>query len=167
MLMLIKKLSLELFILAVVGLFFNTALASDAALTNSINQMIEQNRTVQSNVTNNNSDNRYALILFYLHSCPHCQRFDPVLKQFSVNHNIPVLPYTLDGESLPSFPDSVSPSHAEILKFFSTQNLVVPTLFLMDQKTHRIYPVLQGEATEEQLAQRLSQLISQISEIKT
>lgn len=163
----IKKLFLKLFICIAIGLFFNTASASNAALTNSINAVIKQNQTVQSNVTNTNSGNRYALILFYLHRCPHCQRFDPIVRRFSEAHRIPVLPYTLDGESLPSFPDSVNPSHAEILKFFPTQNPVVPTLFLMDQKTHRIYPVLQGEATEEQLSQRLSQLISQMSEVKT
>lgn len=167
MLIKIKKPFLKLFICIVIGLFFNTESTSNTKLANSINAVIQQNQEVQGNITSTNSDNRYAFILFYLHRCPHCQRFDPIVRRFSKAHSIPVLPYTLDGESLPSFPGSISPSHAEILKFFPTQNPVVPTLFLMDQKTHRIYPVLQGEATEGELSQRLSQLISQINEIKT
>lgn|SRR3989338_5034464 len=162
----IKKIFLKLLICSALCFVLSAAFASNSELTNSINAMIAQNKTVKSNVASTNSDNRYALILFYLHSCPHCQRFDPIVKKFSEDHRIPVLPYTLDGESLPSFPNSVSPSNAEILKFFQTQNPVVPTLFLMDQKTHRIYPVLQGEATQTQLSQRLTQLISQISEEK-
>lgn len=158
---------LKLIICAALCSIWGATFAFNAELINSINAVIQQNQEVQGNITSTNSDNRYAFILFYVHSCPHCQRFDPIVRRFSKAHSIPVLPYTLDGESLPSFPDSSNPSHAEILKFFPTQNPVVPTLFLMDQKTHRIYPVLQGEATEGELSQRLSQLISQINEEKT
>lgn len=99
-----------------------------------------------------------AFVLFYMASCPHCKRFDPVLKQYSVRHHIPVLAYTLDGRSLPSFPSSVTPSQDEMNQFFPNGNAVVPTLFLMDLDKQRMIPVLKGEATQRQLSQRMKQL---------
>lgn len=153
--------------------FLNEALAVNTTLTNTINNMISNQPTSVSDKTDNqhlskenkNNINRFAFILFYLHSCPHCQRFDPILRDFSENNKIPVLAYTLDGQALPSFPDSVNPTKAEVMKFFPTKSPVVPTLFLMDQQTHRIYPVLQGEATESQLSQRYTHVTEKINEI--
>lgn len=149
----------------------NIVYAVNTQLTNSINNIIaaHQVTTNQVNVLNSGESqpvnaNRFAFILFYLHSCPHCQRFDPILRDFSQNNRIPVLAYTLDGQALPSFPDSVTPTQSEVLKFFPTKNPVVPTLFLMDKKTHLIYPVLQGEATKTQLSQRVDQLTNQIEQ---
>ncbi len=98
---------------------------------------------------------REAFIVFYMGRCPHCQRFDPVLKAYALKHHIPVLAYTLDGRSLPSFPQSVLPSQAEMNRFFPQGNAVVPTLFLMNFAQHKIFPVLQGEASMHQLEARL------------
>ncbi len=109
-------------------------------------------------VNSQNNSPKEALILFYMASCPHCQRFDPVLKAYAVKHHIPVLAYTLDGRSLPSFPQSVLPSQAEMNRFFPNGHPVVPTLFLMNLDQQKIMPVLQGEAKAYQLDQRLQQI---------
>ncbi len=109
-------------------------------------------------VYSQNNSPREAFILFYMASCPHCQRFDPVLKAYAVKHHIPVLAYTLDGRSLPSFPQSVLPSQAEMNRFFPNGHPVVPTLFLMNLDQHKIMPVLQGEAKAYQIDQRLQQI---------
>ena len=29
-----------------------------------------------------------AFVLFYSASCPHCQRFDPILKRYAVSHHM-------------------------------------------------------------------------------
>ena len=63
-----------------------------------------------------------AFVLFYMSSCPHCRRFDPILKHYAKTHHIPVLAYTLDGQSLPSFPNSVVPNRSEMQKFFPAGN---------------------------------------------
>ncbi len=96
-----------------------------------------------------------AFVLFYMASCPHCQRFDPILKSYAVHHHVPVLAYTLDSRSLPSFPQSLTPSPAELRHFFPHGNVVVPTVFVMDLKHHKIEPLLQGEATAMQLDARM------------
>lgn len=101
---------------------------------------------------------REAFILFYKASCPHCRRFNPILKAYALKHHIPVLAYTLDGWSLPSFPRSLLPTQAEMDRFFYNRNPVVPTLFLMDLNQHYIVPVLQGEASTHQLEYQLQQI---------
>lgn len=143
------------------------AFAVDLSLQNQINAMIIKNNSNMNVQTHEReSKNRFAFILFYMSTCQHCQRFDPILKEFSSENHIPVLAYTLDGNSLPSFPNSFTPTKNELLKFFPTGNPVVPTLFLMDQKTHRIYPMLRGEATQDQLSQRFAQVRSDIFKTK-
>lgn len=139
--------------------------AMDSSLQNQINTIITKNNSnmnVQTGENEREGENRFAFVLFYMSTCPHCQRFDPILKEFSSENHIPVLAYTLDGNSLPSFPNSFEPTKNELLKFFPTENPVVPTLFLMDQKTHRIYPMMRGEATQDQLSQRFGQVRSDI-----
>src|SRR3990167_11228890 len=162
---------IKISIIFLFSIIFSTMILNCYALNesfeNSINQIISSNSGANSdlkqNTTHANEENkRFAFVLFYMQSCPHCQRFDPILKAFSDDHHIAVLAYTLDGKSLPSFPNSFNPTQTELLKFFPTQNPVVPTLFLMDQQTHHIYPVFQGEASRYQLSQRYSLLKNKI-----
>ncbi len=129
-------------------------LAVYVAFFMSISVFADETVTVYSQ----NNRPREAFILFYMASCPHCQRFDPVLKAYAVKHHIPVLAYTLDGRSLPSFPQSVLPSQAEMNRFFPNGHPVVPTLFLINLDQHKIMPVLQGEAKAYQLDQRLQKV---------
>ena len=71
---------------------------------------------------------RYALILFYRASCPHCQRFVPVIKQFSDQYGFRVYPYTVNGKSLPAFPNSMAMTNNISETFFSSANFMVPSL---------------------------------------
>ena len=108
----------------------------------------------------NNRQFHEAFVLFYLSSCIHCKRFEPVLKEYAETHHTPVLAYTLDGRSLPGFPNSATPNQNEMNRFFPSHNPVAPTLFLMDLDSHTIRPVLKGEASSFQLNSRMSQLHS-------
>lgn len=148
-------------ILALIIFMYKNAFSMNSTIGNQINTIIlnhDYNANVKININQNKNENRFAFVLFYMSTCPHCQRFDPILKAFSSENHIPVLAYTLDGNALPSFSNSFTPTKNEIQKFFPTENPVVPTLFLMDQKTHRIYPMMRGEATGTQLSQRYDQL---------
>jgi type-F conjugative transfer system pilin assembly thiol-disulfide isomerase TrbB len=152
-------------ILASVIFMHTNAFSMNSTIGNQINTIIvnhDSNPNAKIDINQNKSENRFAFVLFYMSTCPHCQRFDPILKVFGVENHIPILSYTLDGNALPSFPNSFTPTKNEVLKFFPSENPVVPTLFLMDQKTHRIYPVLRGEATQEQLSHRFEQLQNDI-----
>lgn len=146
----------------------SNSFSMDTAIQSQINKIISNHSDNANSLISENTDNtaqaqnHFAFVLFYMSTCPHCQRFDPILKSFSSENHIPVLAYTLDGNSLPSFPNSFTPTKNEVLKFFPTENPVVPTLFLMDEKTYRIYPMMIGEATQYQLSQRFDQVRSSI-----
>ena len=116
------------------------------------------NETVE--VYSSNQAHHEAFVLFYLSSCIHCKRFEPVLKHYAQSHELPILAYTLDGKSLAGFPKSVYPSSAEMNRFFPRHHPVAPALFLMDLDRHTISPVLEGEATAYQLDSRMHQLHS-------
>ena len=101
-----------------------------------------------------------ALVLFYTATCPHCQRFVPILKRYADASHLPVLAFTLDGGTLPDFPDSLTPSVEEVRHFFRDQSPVVPVVFWIDGAHQTIVPVLQGEATLSQLTQRMQLVIA-------
>ena len=107
---------------------------------------------------------KQAFVLFYMSSCPHCRRFDPVLEEYARDHHIPVLAYTLDGKTLPSFPESVVPNREELVRFFPSKHPSVPALFLMDSERQVILPVAAGEASYEQLDSRVRALMPGYSE---
>ena len=156
-----NKFLIKIMVLASIIFMHTNAFSMNSTIGNQINAIIfnyDSNNGVKIDTNQNKSENRFAFVLFYMGTCPHCQHFDPILKVFSSENHIPVLAYTLDGNALPSFPNSFTPTKNEIQKFFPTENPVVPTLFLMDQKTHRIYPMMRGEATGTQLSQRYDQL---------
>ena len=105
---------------------------------------------------------RLAFVLFYRASCPHCRRFEPVISAYAASHHLPILAYTLDGSALSSFPESMQPNQNELQQFFPYGNPVVPTLFLMDSRRHRIYPILKGEASMQQLSRRMRQVTARL-----
>lgn len=104
-----------------------------------------------------------ALVLFYTATCPHCQRFVPILKRYADANHLPVLAFTLDGGTLADFPDSLTPSVEEVRHFFRDQSPVVPVVFWIDGVHQTIVPVLQGEATLSQLTERMQLVIASSS----
>ena len=161
--MMMKKKTICYFSMLLLGcICMSSVFAVNENLISTLKNMTSNNpASIKPVQPTNNNPARFAFILFYMSSCPHCQRFDPILRVFSEKNHVPVLAYTLDGKSLSSFPNSINPDQSEILKFFPNKNPVVPTLFLIDEVNHKIYPVLQGEATMDQLSMRFSQLTNQ------
>lgn len=160
-----KKFLIKIIISTSIIFSYSNSFSMDTEIQSQINAIISNHSGNANSLISKNTaqvQNRFAFVLFYMSTCPHCQRFDPILKSFSFENHIPVLAYTLDGNSLHSFPNSFTPTKNEVLKFFPTDNPVVPTLFLMDEKTHRIYPMMRGEATFDQVSQRFDQLQSNI-----
>ena len=104
------------------------------------------------------------LVLFMQGHCIHCQRFDPVLHAFSEHRNLPVFAYTLDGKGAAPYADAVTAPNSVIQTFFGQRYPVAtPTLFLvkMDRPDNlQAYPVLQGEATYQQLVLRVDKVMT-------
>lgn len=92
-----------------------------------------------------------GLFFFYHSTCPYCQRFSPIVKDFSQRYGIPVVAITTDGIALPEFPDSRI-DQGQARKFHVT---VEPALFTVDPYTHQAIPVSYGLMSESDLRQRI------------
>ncbi len=97
-----------------------------------------------------------GLFFFYRSTCPYCRRFEPILKHFSETYHIKVLPITMDGISLPEFPQSRTNSRQ------STQfNVTVePSLYAVDPNTGKYFPVSFGLTSESELLDRLYNILT-------
>lgn len=98
-----------------------------------------------------------GLFFFYRSTCPYCQRFAPILKDFSSRYGLSVVPITTDGISLPEFPQS----HRDQGQALRLKVTVEPALFTADPHTHRIIPVSYGLLSEEELRERVLTIAQQ------
>ncbi len=95
-----------------------------------------------------------GLFFFYRSTCPYCQRFAPIVKDFSQRYQLSVISITTDGISLPDFPNSrTDQGQAARLKV-----TMEPALFTVDPESHRIIPVSYGLLSEDELRQRLLEI---------
>lgn len=92
-----------------------------------------------------------GFFFFFSSSCPHCQRFSPVLKQVAQHYGFDVVAISMDGGYLPEFPDAVLDEGQS--KVFQVS--VFPSLFLVNPKGEKAHLVTEGAIGEEELAQRL------------
>ena len=104
----------------------------------------------------------FTFVLFYMSTCPHCQRFDPILRSLIDRYHFNVQAYTLNGASLPSFPNSIQPSLQISESFFGDKGAKVPALFLVNNKNLNAYTVSIGEASRAGLVSRLNELAPKI-----
>lgn len=92
-----------------------------------------------------------GFFFFFSSSCPHCQRFSPVLKQLSQRYGFNVVAVSMDGGYLPDFPYAVLDEGQS--KLF--QVTVFPSLFLVDPKSEQALLVTEGAINEMELTNRL------------
>ena len=138
-------------------------------VSDSINQLI-QNRNISTNSFSIKNDNQtidekyhdfdamnrnFAFVIFYRSTCPHCQRFVPILSQFANDYGFRVYPYSTDGQALSEFPNSMPMTNQIEQTFFSSPNIEVPSLFLINVKTMKAYLIDQGEMSYTDLQDRV------------
>lgn len=103
---------------------------------------------------------RTGLFFFYSSRCPYCRRFAPILKNFADSYGITIIPITLDGISLPEFPQS-KPDSGQASQFHVT---VTPALFAVNPYTQKAFPVAYGLTSETELRDHIYNLMSRENE---
>lgn len=96
----------------------------------------------------------HGLFYFFRSDCPYCQAFAPVLKQFEATYGINIIAISLDGQSLPEYPNARVDNGAAQRLGVST----VPALFAIEPSTQAIIPITYGLISMEDLTERLWQL---------
>ncbi len=93
----------------------------------------------------------HVLYYFYRSDCPHCRAFSPMLKAFAQATELRVFAISMDGQTLPDFPDAQTDNGiGEVLKVAA-----VPALFIADPAGGTITPIGYGAMSDEQLFERL------------
>ncbi|HAU1387071.1 TPA: conjugal transfer protein TraF [Legionella pneumophila] len=98
---------------------------------------------------------KQGFFFFYSSSCPHCQRFAPVLQAFSKRYGFKVLAISADGGFLPDFPDAVM-DEGQLRNFEVT---VFPSLFLVNPANHSASLVTEGNIDEAELSRRILKIL--------
>ena len=102
----------------------------------------------------------YKFVLFYDSRCPHCRRFAPVVRAVADTYGFTVIPITLNGGILPSFPHSIDNTWQASAYGVNAY----PTLFLLSNRRRQAFAVNVGEMPEQALINRLMELNQHIKE---
>jgi len=97
----------------------------------------------------------YGLFFFFKKGCAYCHHFAPIVKQFSERFGWKVLAISLDGGTLPEFPEvQMDNGSAEKLHITS-----VPALMAVNPKTGHVLPLSFGMTTQDQIMERIKVLM--------
>ena len=96
----------------------------------------------------------HGLIFVFRGDCPFCHRFAPVLKRFAQQHGLTVLAVSLDGGTLPEYPDA-RPDNGMATRLHAR---AVPALYLTQPSRREFRPVGFGLMSDTELLERLAAL---------
>jgi conjugal transfer pilus assembly protein TraF len=96
----------------------------------------------------------HGLVFVFRSDCPFCHRFAPVLKRFAQAHGLTVLAVSLDGGSLPEYPDA-RPDNGMAARLNAR---AVPALYLTRPSRREFRPVGFGLMSDTDLLERIAAL---------
>ena len=94
----------------------------------------------------------HVLFFFFRSDCPYCHAFSPTLEAFSARFGIQIVPISVDGKGLPSFP-TFRRDNGIARTLQVTQ---VPAIYLAEPYTGKIVPIGFGVLSESQLIERIT-----------
>ena len=94
----------------------------------------------------------HVLFFFFRSDCPYCHAFAPTLEAFQARHGIQIVPISVDGGGLPSFPQFRRDNGISR----TLQVTQVPALYLAEPFTGKITPIGFGVLSESQLVERIA-----------
>jgi len=100
---------------------------------------------------------RYGIFFIYKSTCPYCHSYAPILKAFTEEYNLTIIPITLDGIKLEDFPESLIENGQ--LKTLGIENVTVPATLLYDNQEKQIIPIGYGTITQDELTSRILKLL--------
>lgn len=94
----------------------------------------------------------HVLFFFFRGDCPYCHAFAPTLAAFQARHGIKVVGISVDGGSIPGFPDARTDNGIAR----TLQVTQVPAVFLAQPFTGKITPIGFGVLSEAELLERIA-----------
>jgi len=100
---------------------------------------------------------RYGIFFIYKASCPYCHAYAPIIKSFSEQNNLSIIPVTIDGKKLKEFPNSLIENGQ--LKALGIANIVVPATLIYDNENKQLIPIGYGALSQDELTSRILKLL--------
>jgi len=97
----------------------------------------------------------HGLFFFFSQSCSYCKHFAPIVKQFSERFGWEVMAISMDGSTLPEFPDAVPDNGTA--KALGVE--FVPTLLAVNPLNEEVIPLSHGMSSQDQILDRIRVLI--------
>lgn len=97
----------------------------------------------------------HGLFFFYSGKCPYCKQFAPIVKSFAKKYHWEVLGISLDGETLPEFPESRRDNGSAL----ALRVRAVPALLAVEPRTGKVIPLSYGLSTHDQIEDRIRVLL--------
>lgn len=94
----------------------------------------------------------HVLFFFFRSDCPYCHAFAPTLEAFQARYGIQVVPISVDGSGLPTFPRFRRDNGISR----TLQVTQVPAVYLAEPFTGKITPIGFGVLSEAQLIERIT-----------
>jgi type-F conjugative transfer system pilin assembly thiol-disulfide isomerase TrbB len=105
----------------------------------------------------------HALIFFFSSRCPYCRQFSPVVASWAKTHGANILGLTFDDQPLEGIPN-VHPATTEwVNKAYNGKPITYPALFVVNESSHLLYPVVFGAMNDEELEARFVEIKSKIN----
>ncbi len=104
----------------------------------------------------------HKLVMIYSSTCQFCHKFSPVLKRWSDEFNAPVRPLSLDGKPIEGFANFEVDTDNFVNSAYGDLPHGTPALFIVNDKTNAIFPVLFGNSNYSELNTRLQDFIPKI-----
>lgn len=98
-------------------------------------------------------NDRYGLFFFFSSSCLYCHQYSPILKAFADRYGIKVMAVSLDGGSLPEWPDAVL-DRGQALRL-GLADKPVPATILYDNELKKVAEVGFGLMSQQELEERI------------
>lgn len=116
----------------------------------------DQQRDGKRASVSNQLGKTHGVFFFFRGSCTYCHQLAPILKMYQRMYGVEVFPVSIDGGTMPEFPNARPDNGA-------SQNLnitAVPAVFLADKRTGQIQPIGYGVMSLEEIVNRVYVLTS-------
>jgi len=97
----------------------------------------------------------YGLMFFFRSDCTYCHQQAPVLRLLERNYGLPVMGVSMDGGSLPQFPDARRDNGISMTVSNGQGIQTVPALFLVHRETRQALPVGTGALAIDEIVERI------------
>jgi conjugal transfer pilus assembly protein TraF len=129
--------------------------ASDGRPTNTVAiAAFDQRQSEQDRAAVRQLATTHGLVFVFRSDCPFCHRFAPILKRFAQQHGLAVLAVSLDGGTLPDYPDA-RPDNGIAARLNAR---AVPALYLTQPSRREFRPVGFGMMSDTDLLERIAAL---------